>query len=307
MLFCNAQQESVSTELSNPPSTLADLVAPLGEAAFLELLHARKLRHVRGAGAGSYGKLLNWEQLAGMIGRGEHPRRLTEFKLIRESVMVPPERWLKAGGPGEGNKVDFAKLTAFMAQGFSLTVTQIEPHVPALAALCDDIRMRTHEKIKAGVIVTTGRAGAFTLHYDPEDLIILQVEGRKRWKIFGPAVARPVIGMAKPAPPPEDTPLFDDDLEPGDFLFVPAGHWHRCENGPERSLHLGIFFEPPTAWHAIRSFTQGLVDQEVFRTPLTRTGDAAKLEADCKALAIEAIERMDLGAFFAQWSRSREN
>lgn len=294
--------------MRNTPSTLEELVAPLSEAEFLQLLRARKLTLLRGARADRYRPLLNWDTLLGMIERGEHPKSLTQFKLARESVMVPPERWLKAGAPGEGNKVDAAKIAAYMAHGFSLIVTPIETHVPHLAALCDHLRARLHEQIKVGVIVTTGRAGAFTLHYDPEDLIILQVEGSKRWKIYGPAVPNPVIGMPPPAPPPEDAPVFDEVLQAGDFLFVPGGNWHHCESGPGRSLHLGIFFEPPTAWHAIKAFTQQLVGDDMFRTPLTRLDDAAdlaRLEAELKSRAIEKINGLELGDFFADWIRTR--
>jgi len=290
------------------PSTLEELVAPLGEAEFLSLLRERKLTLLRGARADRYMPLLNWDVLLGMIERGEHPRSLTEFKLARESVMVPPERWLKQGAAGEGNKVDAARVQAYMAHGFSLIVTPIEAHVPHLGALCDHLRARLNEQIKVGVIVTTGKGGAFTLHYDPEDLIILQVEGSKRWKIYGPAVSNPVTGMPQQAPPPEEAPVFDEVLQAGDFLFVPGGNWHHCENGEGRSLHLGIFFQPPTAWHAIKAFTSQLAAEDIFRTPLTRIDDPAelaKLEADFKARAIANIERMELSEFFAEWIRTR--
>jgi ribosomal protein L16 Arg81 hydroxylase len=86
--------------------------------------------------------------------------------------------------------------------------------------------------------------------------------------------------------------IFDELLEAGDFLFVPGGNWHRCENGPGRSLHLGIFFQPPTAWHFIKALTSELLADETFRTPLTRIDDAsdlATLEADFKERAIENI------------------
>lgn len=290
------------------PSTLEELVAPLGEAEFLSLLRARKLTLLKGARSDRYAPLLSWEILLGMIERGDHPKSLTQFKLARESVMVPPERWLKAGAPGEGNKVDAAKVAAYMAHGFSLIVTPIEAHVPHLAALCDNIRARLFEQIKVGVIVTTGKGGAFSLHYDPEDLIILQVEGSKRWKIYGPAVADPVVGMKPPAPPPEEAPVFDAVLEAGDFLFVPGGNWHHCENGPGRSLHLGIFFEPPTAWHAIRAFTAELAADALFRRPLTRLDDPAelaRLERELKARAVRNIEQLELSAFFEKWIKPR--
>jgi len=293
--------------MSKPPQTLEELVAPLSETEFIGLLRDRKLTLVRGQDSGRYLQLLSWETLRRMIARGEHPKSLTEFSLTRESVVVPPDRWLMRD-PAGGNKADLSKIEAYLAQGFNLAVTRIEAHAPHLAVLCDNIRAKLFEQIKVGVIVTTGKFGAFNLHYDPEDLIILQVEGTKRWKIFGPAVSNPVIGMPPQSPPPEDALIFDEVLKPGDFLFVPGGNWHRCENGSARSLHLGFFFQPPTAWHFIRALTSELLADETFRRPLTRIGDASELstmESDFKERAIENINRLDLEKFFADWIKMR--
>ncbi len=290
------------------PSTLEELVAPLTEAEFLSLLRERKLTLLRGSDPDRYTGLLNWNLLVGMIERGEHPRSLADLSLSRESATVPADRWLVKNNTGPGNKVDIARVEAYLAQGFSLCVTHIDEYAPHLSALCDDIRSRSFEQIKVGVIVTTGKFGAFKLHYDPEDLIILQVEGNKRWKIYGPAVSHPVIGMPPQAPPPEERPIFDEVLHPGDFLFVPGGNWHRCENGPARSLHFGFFFQPPTGWHVIKALTSELVADETFRTPLTRlTGPAelATLEADFKLRAIDTINRLNLHEYFADWIKAR--
>jgi ribosomal protein L16 Arg81 hydroxylase len=291
----------------NAPATLAELVAPLTEAEFLSLLRERKLTLLRGANADRYKGLLNWKSLRGMLERGEHPGNLVHLRLSRDSTKVPLERWFSK--TGHGSKVDVAKAEAYMAQGFSLCITCIDENAPHLAALCNDIRARSFEQIKLGVIVTTGKEGAFKLHYDPEDLIILQVEGSKRWKIYGPAVSQPVIGMPIQSPPPEEAPIFDEVLRPGDFLFLPGGNWHRCENGPARSVHLGFFFLPPTPWHFVKAVMSDLVAEEMFRTPLTRLAgpaELAALEADFKRRVIDSVNRLELDEYFAEWIKARE-
>jgi len=291
------------------PSTLAELVAPLSDAEFLSLLGERKLTLLRGSNADRYTDLLNWNQLRGMLERGQYPRDLFHLRLSKESATVPHDLWVSAAAAGSAGKVDIAKVETYLSQGFNLCITCIDEHAPHLTALCNDIRARSFEKIKIGVIVTTGKFGAFKLHYDPEDLIILQVEGSKRWKIYGPAVSNPVIGMPLQEPPPEQTPIFDEVLKAGDFLFVPGGNWHRCENGPGRSLHLGFFFLPPTAWHFIKAIMSELVSDEAFRRPLTRLAGGAELaamEADFKLRAVDAINRLNVREYFTEWIKARE-
>jgi hypothetical protein len=276
------------------------LVAPLSEDVFLTLLRERKLTFLRGAGGERYPSLLNWDSLLRMIERGQHPSSLAEFSLVKDSMVVPPDRWVKMNPRGDGTVVDISRILAYMAGGISLAVTRIEPYAPHLKALCDNIGATVHEQIKLGVIVTTGKGGAFTLHYDPEDLIILQVEGRKRWKVFGPPVVNPIAGMKKAEVPPEDTLLFDEILEEGDFLFLPAGNWHRCENESSRSVHMGIFFQPPSGLDVIKAFTSQLLSDVDLRMPLTRlddTTDVSAIEQDIKSRAIERIRKLNLTEF----------
>jgi ribosomal protein L16 Arg81 hydroxylase len=292
--------------MRNAAKSLEELVAPLPEAEFLSLLRQRRLTLLRGTNAERHTALLGWETLKRMIERGEYPRGLGDFRVARESVSVPADRWLTKNKADNTNKVDTGKIEEFLAKGFSLIIMPIERHAPALAALCESIKSRLSEQIKIGVIVTTGAGGAFKLHYDPEDLIILQVEGTKRWRIFGPAVSNPVVGMPKQMPPAENAPILDEVLQPGDLLFVPGGNWHHCENGPGRSLHLGIFFIPPTGWHAVNALTSQLLSEEIFRTPLTRLesdSEFAALEAEVKSRLAQKIGQLKLGDFRAQWNK----
>ena len=284
-------------------STLQELVAPLTEAEFLTFLRERKLVHRRAAHNGGYAQLMGWEALQRLIAQGDYPRRPDYFRVAKESVPAPIERWVIDG------KVDPVRLEACLADGFSIIITHLDQYVPSLGALCRNLTARLLETTYVGAIVTTGAEGAFRLHYDFEDLIILQVEGTKRWQIFGPPVSNPVRGMAKQAVP-QGAPMFDEVLEPGDFLFVPAGYWHHCQTMSGKSIHMGIFLIPPTGWHAAKALTSELLADELFRTPLTRTQEASELvalESEVKKRLIEKISAMKLCDFPIEFNRTRNS
>ena len=287
--------------MTAPPTTLEELVVPLTEDEFLSLLRQRKLTHLRGSDPDRFRSLLDWDGLVGQIERGEYPRGLADFRVVRESKNAPAANWMVRDRTTNTNKIDLAKVEDYMADGHSLVVTPIQSYVPALATLCKSIADKLSEEIKVGVVVTTGTAGAFQLHYYPEDLIIVQVQGRKRWRIYGPPVPNPIASTCqKPPPPPETAPIFDEVLEAGDILFLPAGNWHHCENGPDRSLHLGIFCIPTACLHVVKSLLSQLVHDEMFRMPLTRFENAselAELEAYAKKCLIEKVREMTLSEF----------
>jgi ribosomal protein L16 Arg81 hydroxylase len=277
--------------------SLEELVAPLTEKEFLALLRHRKLTLLRGTNADRYSTLLNWDALKRIIECSKYSDN--EFCVTKGQMAINPIFYLKDG------KVDAAKVESMLAQGASIIMTHVEQKVPSLATLCDNIKSHLSEKITAGVIVTTGAGGALNLHYDPEDIIILQVEGTKRWQIYSPAVANPVKGLPEPLPP-KSAPIFDEFLQPGDFLFVPSGNWHQCENGPGRSLHLGIFFVPPNGYHAVKTITSQLLCEEMFRVPLTRLdspSERAKLEANLIDRLNEKISELKLNGFLAEWNK----
>jgi ribosomal protein L16 Arg81 hydroxylase len=289
--------------MSNTAWTLEDLVAPLPEAAFLPLLRERKLTLVRGTGAHPLTELVSWEALRRLIERGEYPRGRDDIRVSKESEAVPQDRWTTNG------KVDTTKLEVLLAKGYNIVITHIEQQIAPLATLCANIKLRLSEVIFAGVIVTTGIDGAFKRHYDPEDLVILQIEGSKRWQIFGPAVSNPVMGMPKQSPP-QGEPIFDEVLHAGDILLVPGGNWHHCENGPGRSVHVGIFFIPPTPWHAVDVLSSRLLSEEMFRTRLSRVendAELATLEVEIKKRLIEKIGELNLDEFVAEWGKKRKS
>jgi ribosomal protein L16 Arg81 hydroxylase len=275
---------------------------------FLLMLRQRELTFLRASDPDRFKPLLDWQALVGQLERGEHPRGLADVRVVKESTTVHAERWMAKSKTGIGKHIDIAKVEEFMAGGYSLVVTPIQSYVPALAKLCEDIRAELSENIKMGVVVTTGTCGAFRLHFDPEDIIILQVQGTKRWRIYGPPVPNPVIGIPKPPPPPETAPLFDDVLRPGDLLFVPAGNWHHCENGPDRSLHLGIFCIAPTFLHVLKALLAQFMSEEMFRIPLTRFEDGedlADLEVRAKALVIEKVQQFKVKDYLSESGKEK--
>lgn len=263
---------------------------------FLDRLRARELTYSPGANSDRLAAVAGWAALRRLI--EAHPALRDNIRVTRESEAVPQPEWTTDG------KVDVVKLEALQTSGFSLVIEHLEARVPALTAICQEIKARTREGAIAGAIVTSGAgSGAFPIHYDPEDLLILQVEGTKRWQIFGPPVSNPLRGMSKRVPPESD-PMFDEVLVAGDLLFVPAGYWHHCESGLSTSVHLGIFFLPPVLLHAVREIMRPLMDDEAFRKPLTRLDGTTTLEeaeAELKRRLTEKIGALKLGDFVARW------
>jgi len=275
-------------------STLKSLVDPLGETEFLTLLRERKLTFLPGYGSGRFETLLTWETLNHLLDGASLP--LDALRVVRESVPIPTNFYLTHG------RVDPVALSKLLDGGISLIFNRLDEYVPALRVLCKNIAQDTSERITAAAIMTSGRGGALKCHYDAEDLIILQIAGAKRWQVFSSPIVNPVPDVAAGSAP-EGSPIFDQVLRPGDFLFLPAGHWHHCENGPDRSLHVCILIVPPNGRHVLTALESQLSSDETFRCALTRHRSPQTLaehESALKTRLVDAIQAMSLAGFLTQ-------
>ena len=105
-------------------------------------------------------------------------------------------------------------------------------------------------------------------HYDVNDNIVIQMAGRKRWRlapnrhVANPTVVyrlgeRPTPAHRAEAPNglPSDVPkdVVTHELSPGSVMFVPRGYWHDCETTDDESLHLNIQLGVPR-WKDLAEF-----------------------------------------------------
>jgi hypothetical protein len=206
-----------------------ELIAPLTPADLSALWRSGAIEHQRASGDDRFAALLDWNGLWGLVAGAVIPPEHCRVTYARKTVA--PLFYADAG------RLNPDRFAGLLDQGVSMVLVKLDAHVTTIAAICRHAAAFGARIVHAGAIVTTGREGAFEAHYDVFHLIVLQVEGSKRWRIYGPRVGKPVAALAA-KDPPQTPPILDTVLLPGDSLFLPAGYWHTCDNGPGRSLHI---------------------------------------------------------------------
>lgn len=274
-------------------SDLSGLVAPLSVAEFQQLLCARQPKLVRGNGdGGRYAELLDWRGLMNLVLNGDYPRK--RLRLTQRGVPLPSIFYQDDNGPKA------AIITQVMETVGSLIFYGIDPYVPAMSRLCAAIADEIGELILGSAIASTGAGGALPVHYDDTDLIVLQVEGSKRWLIEDDPVINPAAGMPFVAGGADPALILDEVLEPGDLLLVPGGYRHRCETLGDRSMHIGFFFYPLTAPRALDLLKRRMLADVADRKPIRFTwAERAEVEASLKRTLIDRIDQMSLSDLLA--------
>jgi ribosomal protein L16 Arg81 hydroxylase len=198
------------------------------------------------------------------------------IRLLRDGVCVPDMFYT------DGNGLRMERLDQLLDGGCSLILEPLDSDMEALGAFADALRAVLCEYVTVGAVVTTGSRGALALHYDEEDVLALQVEGTKVWRLYAPTVVNP-LKQGPRAPLPTDAPVLEVELAPGDMLFVPAGYWHECTNRGARSVHYSALMIPLSVTDVLTALHERLLADAHWRRPFGRTADLPADEAALKA------------------------
>ena len=80
---------------------------------------------------------------------------------------------------------------------------------------------------------------AYRGHIDTDDVLVIQLSGEKRWRLF-PRQSPREINLSNLTPQQMGEPIADFKVRPGDAMYVRSGVPHMCDTPPPHSLHLSF-------------------------------------------------------------------
>ncbi|XP_062857772.1 ribosomal oxygenase 1 [Trichomycterus rosablanca] len=104
----------------------------------------------------------------------------------------------------------------------------------------------------ANVYLTPAGTQGFAPHYDDIEAFILQLEGKKHWRVYNPRYEEEVLPLVS-SPNFSQTeigePVLDVVLEAGDLLYFPRGFIHQGDCLPDaHSLHITVSSYQRNSW-----------------------------------------------------------
>jgi hypothetical protein len=161
-------------------------------------------------------------------------------------------------------------VSAEFQNGATIIIEALHRQWKPVRLLCARLERDLCDPVQATAYLTPPGHSAHRLHYDTHDVFILQVEGRKRWRIGNAATRLPLPHQTYDRSAQAAPDVFTEVvLEAGDLLYLPRGFLHSAETAEEHSLHvtLGIL---TTTWHDLmRAYVKAAAAQlEALRMPL---------------------------------------
>ncbi|WDZ82556.1 cupin domain-containing protein [Micromonospora cathayae] len=241
------------------------------------------------------------------------------LRIARDGQLVPAARWTGGGGAGAevGDQVLDERVMEQYADGATLVLQGLHRTWPPLIDLARDLGLAVGQPMQVNAYLTPPGNQGFATHYDTHDVFVLQVDGRKRWRIHPPVLPDPLErqpwgGRADEVSATAEGPAaLDVVLEPGDALYLPRGWLHSAQAQESSSLHLTIGVRALTRYAIVEEllglaaedprlragvpFGTDLADPEAVEPELTETVDALRdwlLRADPAAVADRLRQRL---------------
>ena len=202
--------------------------------------------------------------------------RAPGFRLVKEGAQLPLAGYTEdiAWRPGSFSGTPVVERVAEeLARGATLVLQALHLHWPAAALYCRGLEAALGCPVQANAYLTPATSRGFAVHHDTHDVFVLQVSGRKSWRVYEPVLELPLKQqrwsprLGDPGPP---TAAFT--LEAGQTVYLPRGWPHEATTSEDESLHLTIGLHPTTRMDALRMALDSCADDPEFRRSLAADG-----------------------------------
>ena len=289
---------------------LEKLLESYPQEEFIASSWGKTYQHVPGY-PGKFSHLLPWDQLNKIL--QQHRLDFPRLRLTQNGQSLPANSYLRYASGGRRKipipRLQPDKLTQQLRAGATLVLDAVDELSDTLLELAEGLELFFHERIQINAYAGWRTSQGFDLHWDDHDVFILQVTGRKHWKVYGMTRAYPLAQEIDQAPKPTHEPLWEQTLEAGDLLYIPRGWWHVARPLDEPTLHLTVGVHNRTGTDLLRWVSDRMRASEIFRADLPRFSSSTERARHLERLRQELLAEWDrdmLARYFAELDGAAE-
>ena len=233
--------------------TLERMVGPMGVDTFLNEYLDKKPFLLKGVD--DWSDFFSYDALDTLMSsRGaRHPA----VRLANDGI-VPPSTYSLGPIPwGAGSMAGLCRpdaLYELVGNGTSIVYDDVARVWEPIARGARSLEQFFHATAFASSFFTPAGTQTFHPHFDVHQTFLVQCEGAKHWKVWGPDIEKPY--RFQKCPPQGSEPgmlLIDEPLEKGDVLYIPRGFVHAGRTVDQHSLHVSFVVTPFTWFEVLRN------------------------------------------------------
>jgi lysine-specific demethylase/histidyl-hydroxylase NO66 len=228
----------------------------------------------RGEVAAGFDDLLDASAVDELVSR--RGLRTPFLRMAKDGDLVAPKRYTRGGGAGAGapDQVADDRVLDQLGGGATLVLQGLHRTWPPLVAFASELAAELGHPVQVNAYVTPPQNTGFAAHYDVHDVFVLQIAGRKQWRVHEPVLTDPLgeqpweqhrdAVTARAA----EAPVLDTVIEPGDSLYLPRGYLHSATALGELSIHLTVGIHAISRYQLVRHLLAVAQDDPALRRSL---------------------------------------
>ena len=215
-----------------------EILHPLTLEEFKSTFWKKQFCHARG-NASRYVELFDWDVLNALL----TTQRLLppRFRLMHHGHQIDPYSF-QLREPAF--LVDSASLCGQLRRGATLIINDVDEIHPRLKETAIGMAQTFKAPANVSVYACWKDDKGFGIHYDVQEIFILQTRGKKHWRVWEPTSSTPLRSKIIGNEQPQSKLVWDDILESGSWLYIPPGWWHVALPIDGPCLHLNVSIIP---------------------------------------------------------------
>lgn len=277
----------------------SEFLAPLREPAFAEIINSRpgvdairqsdfakhfcnkEVMHLTQADRSRFEYMFSWDIINQILSQNLLDEK--RLRITRDGLDVPSAFFRDA--TSERHPVNWAKVRDLLKQNASVVMNRAHDLSPAVRRLACQMEIALRHKVYVNGYMTFGSGGAFAMHYDPHDVLVLQIYGTKHWFVYEDPEPSPTYREKKKSTKPAPREVaFETVLQAGDALFVPRGHYHRAAVTDTDSVHLTFGIHTARVMDFVDWVKDDLLTDEAFRKDIVTLEGNDAVDAQDRAI-----------------------
>lgn len=165
-------------------------------------------------------------------------------------------------------------MAGAFTEGATIVLQALHHTWTPLAEFCRSLEAELGHVAQANAYYTPAGSQGFGVHHDTHDVFCLQIEGKKRWRIYEPVLELPLKEQRYSAELGEHGEAVQDlTLSEGDTLYLPRGWLHEALTSDRHSLHVTVGVNVYTRLDALRAAVESLADDVELRRVVDEDGE----------------------------------
>lgn len=229
------------------------MLQPLPVEVFLDEIWATRHHHIQRCRPGYFDDLLPGPSAVDALLERVQPEP-SAVRLVKGGQDKDRAGYLRDDG-----SLDAARARDGLADGYTIVLNGLERYLRTVATVSHSLEVELNFPTRVNAYVTPPASTGFVPHYDPHDVLVLQIEGSKTWRLSTEAPVPPhEIQGRKGVGADGLTSAIEVSLHAGDVLYLPRGQVHSAETRADPSVHLTIGLHAPTVLTLITHALQAL-------------------------------------------------